>query len=211
MLKKIGSAVKSASSSIASGVRSVGREIQRTPSNVASAARSVGRETQRFVKSDLGKAALIAGTAYFGGTALMGAMGAGGSAAAGGAASGALGVSGGISSGAIASANAVAGASGAASAAGSAASGGLLSSLGSSASGAFSWLNNNPAAANLLGGTIQGLGSSMAERRNMSKMREHERDMLDRRREPRTEIGSIGNYGSHVGIARRGLLGRNMA
>lgn len=93
-----------------------------------------------------------------------------------------------------------------ASSAGEAASG-LFDSAADYAVDAFQWMDNNPAATNILAGLAVGAANYYAAQDAQSARFDFERELYDRRR--RDEMinpGTIEGYGSHIGTAKKGLL-----
>lgn len=63
---------------------------------------------------------------------------------------------------------------------------------------AFSWIGDNPEAANLIGGVALGAAQGYMQGEQAKDQRAFEREMYDKRREDRrVKPGEIGNYGSH--------------
>lgn len=80
------------------------------------------------------------------------------------------------------------------------------------ATDAFTWIGDNPEAANLIGGVALGAAQGYMADRQARDQRAFEREMYDRRREDRmVKPGEVNNYGSHLNtIAGKGLLSSGM-
>lgn len=78
------------------------------------------------------------------------------------------------------------------------------------ATNAFSWIGENPEAANLIGGVATGIGQAYLQNKRDEKQQEFEREMFDREREARyVQPGEIGDYGSHLSLTN-GLISNGM-
>lgn len=89
--------------------------------------------------------------------------------------------------------------------------GGLFETAAKYATDAFDWLNDNPAAANVLGGLATGAASYYAAEQAQESRFDFERDLYrEKRRDQMINPGTIDNYGSHVGSAKKGLLSNGM-
>ncbi|MHB0775432.1 hypothetical protein [Halomonas sp. WWR20] len=89
--------------------------------------------------------------------------------------------------------------------------GGLFESAASYATDAFDWLNENPAAANVIGGLATGVASYYATQNEQNSRFDFERDLYEqKRRDQMINPGTIENYGTHVGTAKKGLLSNGM-
>jgi len=83
------------------------------------------------------------------------------------------------------------------------AAGGLFDTLGDYTTTAFDWINDNPEAANVIGGVMSGIGSYYAQKDQQAwKEKMYRRQRADQMANP----GTIENYGSYVGTAKKGLL-----
>lgn len=79
------------------------------------------------------------------------------------------------------------------------------------ATNAFSWLGENPEAANMLGGIAAGVGSAYLQNEQAKEQRVFEREMYDRRKRDRqVRPGEINDYGSHGATMTKGLLSHGM-
>jgi len=66
------------------------------------------------------------------------------------------------------------------------------------ATDAFTWINDNPTAANMIGGVALGAAQGYMQDKQAKDQRAFEREMYDKKREDRyAKPGEIGNYGSH--------------
>ncbi|MCG7598412.1 hypothetical protein MHM84_01270 [Halomonas sp. McH1-25] len=89
--------------------------------------------------------------------------------------------------------------------------GSLFESAASYATDAFGWLNDNPAAANVLGGLATGAASYFAQQDALDQRFKFERDLYrEKRDDAMINPGTIENYGTHVGTAKKGLLSNGM-
>ncbi|MGM0783909.1 MAG: hypothetical protein ACQEUM_07340 [Pseudomonadota bacterium] len=89
---------------------------------------------------------------------------------------------------------------------------GIWDGVSNFATNAFSWIGDNPEAANLIGGVAMGAAQGYMQDRQAKEQRAFEREMYDKRREDRmAKPGEIGEYGSHLNtIAGKGLLSSGM-
>ncbi|WP_277810695.1 hypothetical protein [Chromohalobacter canadensis] len=88
---------------------------------------------------------------------------------------------------------------------------GLFDSVATYTTNAFDWLDNNPTAANVIGGLASGAASYYADQQAQEARFDFERDMYERQREDQmVNPGTIEGYGSHVGQAKKGLLTNGM-
>ncbi|WP_163650698.1 hypothetical protein [Modicisalibacter sp. 'Wilcox'] len=72
---------------------------------------------------------------------------------------------------------------------------------------AFNWINDNPEAANILGGVAAGVGAAYFQNQQAADDRAFKERMYERRRRDQmVNPGTIENYGSHIGIVKKGLL-----
>jgi len=80
------------------------------------------------------------------------------------------------------------------------------------ATGAFTWIGENPEAANLIGGVALGAAQGYMADRQARDQRAFEREMYDKRREDRmAKPGEVSSYDSHLKtIAGKGLLSSGM-
>jgi len=80
------------------------------------------------------------------------------------------------------------------------------------ATNAFSWIGDNPEAANLIGGVALGAAQGYMLDSQAKDQRAFEREMYDKRRDDRmAKPGEIGQYDSHLKtIAGRGLISNGM-
>lgn len=74
-------------------------------------------------------------------------------------------------------------------------------------SDAFSWLDKNPEAANIMGGVFAGVGGAYLQNQKAEDDRAFAERMYERRRRDQMiNPGEIENYGTHIGTAKKGLL-----
>jgi hypothetical protein len=80
------------------------------------------------------------------------------------------------------------------------------------ATDAFSWIGDNPEAANMIGGVAMGAAQGYMQNKQADDRRAFECEMYDKKREDAfSKPGEIGNYGSHRNtIAGKGLISGGM-
>lgn len=79
------------------------------------------------------------------------------------------------------------------------------------ATGAFDWMNRNPAAANVLGGVAVGMGQAYLANQRAADDREFQREMYERSREDSMITpADVSNYGSYAEGLSRGLISDGM-
>lgn len=85
--------------------------------------------------------------------------------------------------------------------------GNWLSSVGDYAVDAFSWLDQNPSAANILGGVAAGVGQAYLQNEQAEDDRAFQQQMYERRRrDSMATPGEVGDYGSYTNSLTKGLL-----
>jgi len=76
---------------------------------------------------------------------------------------------------------------------------------------AFEWIEKNPETAQIIAGVVGGAGQYFANKELQESNERFQMDVMDRRRDERQiKPGEIENYGSHVGVAKKGLLTNGM-
>ncbi|QJQ93907.1 MULTISPECIES: hypothetical protein [Halomonadaceae] len=86
-----------------------------------------------------------------------------------------------------------------------------LNSIGTYATNAFEWLDDNPTAANVIGGVASGAGTYYAQKQQQNKQMDFQREMYGRQRKDQmANPGEIGDYSSHASSLSKGLLSHGM-
>jgi hypothetical protein len=76
---------------------------------------------------------------------------------------------------------------------------------------AFDWIEKNPETAQIIAGVVGGAGQYFAAKEAQKANERFQMSVMDRRRDERQiKPGEIENYGSHVGVAKKGLLTNGM-
>ena len=76
---------------------------------------------------------------------------------------------------------------------------------------AFTWIEENPETSQILAGVVGGAGQYFAAKEAQKANERFQMSVMDRRRDERQiKPGEIENYGSHVGVAKKGLLTNGM-
>ncbi|MFG6159620.1 hypothetical protein ACGTNG_12510 [Halomonas sp. 1390] len=85
--------------------------------------------------------------------------------------------------------------------------GGFFDNVADYATDAFGWLNDNPEAANLIGGVAAGVGQAYLQGQQAEDQRAFEMKMYKRRREDAyAKPGQVSGYGSHRQAITRGAI-----
>ena len=76
---------------------------------------------------------------------------------------------------------------------------------------AFTWIEDNPETSQIIAGVVGGAGQYFAAKEAQKANERFQMSVMDRRRDERqVKPGEIKNYGSHVGVAKKGLLTNGM-
>jgi hypothetical protein len=76
---------------------------------------------------------------------------------------------------------------------------------------AFDWIEKYPETSQIIAGVVGGAGQYLANKELQKADQRFQTNVMDRRRDERqVKPGEIENYGSHVGVAKKGLLTNGM-